>query len=79
MNYIINSFHVEKIFFPKQTSTSNIFKDFVSALKNKGLKLTAPSVCSTFKIVEATITILAPNGLEYEYPNYGIKVKLSDD
>lgn len=43
MDYIINSFKVGKVFFPKQTSTTNTFKDFVIAVKNKGLKLTAPT------------------------------------
>ncbi|MBW9172503.1 hypothetical protein K2F43_14945 [Clostridium estertheticum] len=47
-------------------------------MKNKGLKLTAPSVCSTFKILEATITILAPNGLEYEdASDYSIVAKIT--
>lgn len=54
MDYIINSFQVGKVFFPKQTSTANAFKYFVSVVKNKCLKLTAPSVDSTFKIEEAT-------------------------
>ncbi len=77
MDYIINSFKVGKIFFPKQTSTTNTFKDFVSAVKNKGLKLTAPTVGSTFNIGDATVTILAPNGTGYEDPNdYSIVVKV---
>lgn len=77
MDYIINSFQVGKVYFPKQTSTTNTFKDFVSAVKNKGLKLTAPTVGSTFKIGDATVTILAPNGTEYEDANdYSIVVKV---
>ena len=77
MDYIINSFKVGKVYFPKQTSTTNTFKDFVSAVKNKGLKLTAPSVGSTFKIGDATVTILAPNGTGYDDPNdYSIVVKV---
>ncbi|MCB2361971.1 ComEC/Rec2 family competence protein [Clostridium estertheticum] len=78
MDYIINSFQVGKVFFPKQASTTNTFKSFVNAVKNKGLKLTAPSVGSTFKIGEATITILAPNGSDYEDPNdYSIVLKVT--
>ncbi len=78
MDYIINSFKVGKVFFPKQTSTTNTFKDFVNAVKNKGLKLTTPTVGSTFKIGDATITILAPNGTGYEDPNdYSIVVKVT--
>jgi len=78
MDYIINSFKVGKVYFPKQTSTTRTFQDFVSAVKNKGLKLTAPSVGSTFKIGDATVKILAPNGSGYEDPNdYSIVVKVT--
>jgi len=78
MDYIINTLKVGKIYFPKQISTTRTFKDFVSAVKNKGLKLTAPSVGITFKIGDATVKILAPNGNGYEDPNdYSIVVKVT--
>jgi competence protein ComEC len=78
MAYIIDSFQVGKVFFPKQTSTTNTFKDFVSSVKNKGLELTVPSVGSTFKIGDATVTILSPNGADYEDANdYSIVVKVT--
>ena len=78
MDYIINSFKVGKVFFPKQTSTTNTFKDFVSSVKNKGLNLIVPPVGSTFKIGDATVTVLAPNGSGYEDPNdYSIVVKVT--
>jgi competence protein ComEC len=72
---IITTYH--NVYFPKQTSTTNTFKDFVSAVKNKGLKLTAPTVGSTFNIGDATVTILAPNGTSYDDANdYSIVVKV---
>ncbi|MGH4118935.1 ComEC/Rec2 family competence protein [Clostridium sp.] len=78
MDYIINSFNVGKVYFPKQTSTTKTFKDFVSAVQNNGLKLTVPTVGSTFKIGDATVTVLAPNGIEYEDANdYSIVVKIT--
>lgn len=78
LDYIISPFKVGKVFFPKQTSTTNTFKDFVNAVKNKGLKLTVPVVGSTFKIGDAVINILAPNGTGYEDPNdYSIVVKVT--
>lgn len=77
MDYIINSFKVGKVFFPKQISTTNTFKDFVSIVKNKGLKLIVPPVGSTFKVGDAIVTILAPNGTDYEDANdYSIVVKV---
>ncbi|MFL0267971.1 ComEC/Rec2 family competence protein [Candidatus Clostridium radicumherbarum] len=78
MDYIINSFKVGKVYFPKQTSTTKTFQDFISAVKNKGLQLTAPVVGSSFKIGDATATILAPNGSGYEDANdYSIVIKLT--
>jgi competence protein ComEC len=78
MDYIINSFKVGNVYFPKQTATTNTFKDFVSSVKNKGLKLTAPKVGSTFNIGDAIVTILAPNGTGYDDANdYSIVVKVT--
>jgi len=77
MDYIINSFQVGKVYFPKQTSTTKTFQDFVSSVKNKGLQLTAPVVGSSFKIGDATVTIIAPNATSYEDANdYSIVVKV---
>lgn len=78
MDTVINSFPVGKVIFPKQTTTTKTFKDFVMAVKNKGLILTEPSVGSTFNLGEATVTILAPNGTGYEDANdYSIVVKVT--
>lgn len=78
MDYIINSFKVGKIYFPKQTSTTKTFQDFISAVRSKGLQLTTPVVGSSFKIGDATATILAPNGSSYEDANdYSIVIKLT--
>ena len=78
MDYIINSFQVGKVYFPKQIATTNTFKDFVTAVKSKELKLTVPAVGSSFKLGEATVTILAPNGTGYEDANdYSIVVKVT--
>jgi competence protein ComEC len=77
-DYIINSFKVGKVYFPRQTATTKTYKDFVSAVSNKGLKLTVPTVGETFKLGEATCTILAPNSSDYEDANdYSIVVKIS--
>jgi competence protein ComEC len=77
-DYIINSFKVGKVYFPKQTATTKTFEDFVIAVKNKGLNLTVPVVGSTFKIGDATATILAPNGSGYSDSNdYSIVLKVT--
>lgn len=74
---IINSFKVGKVYFPKQAATTNTFKDFAAAVKNKGLSLTVPKVGEQFKLGEASLTVLAPNSSDYEDSNdYSIVVKV---
>lgn len=76
-DYIINSFEVGKVYFPKQTATTKTFKDFVIAVKNKKLLLTVPKVGEEFKLGGATITVLAPKSSSYEDSNdYSIVVKV---
>lgn len=75
---VINSFKVGKVYFPKQTATTQTYKDFVTAVKNKGLSLTLPKVGEKFKLGEASVTVLAPNSSEYEDSNdYSIVVKVT--
>ncbi|WP_443654555.1 ComEC/Rec2 family competence protein [Clostridium tagluense] len=69
LDYVINSFKVGKIYMPKATSTTKTFTDVVNAIKSKGLKVTAPVPGESFKLGEATCTVLAPNGSGYEDPN----------
>lgn len=77
LDYVINAFQVGKIYFPKQISTTKTFEDFVMAAKNKGLTFTAPVVGETFKVGNATCTILAPNGTGYKDTNdYSIALKV---
>jgi len=77
-DYVINSFKVNKVYFPRQTANTRTFEDFVSAVKNKGLKLTAPSLGESFKLGEATVTVLAPNSSSYEDANdYSIVLKIT--
>lgn len=78
MDYVINSFKVGKIFMPKTTSNTKTFEDVVNAAKAKNLSFTAPTPGDSFKVGEATCTILAPNRSGYEDPNnYSIVLKVS--
>lgn len=77
MDYIINSFKVGKVYFPKQTATTKTFENFVGSVKNKGMQLTVPKVGETFKLGEANCTILGPVGSKYEDANdYSIVLKV---
>ncbi|WP_290441632.1 ComEC/Rec2 family competence protein [Clostridium estertheticum] len=78
MDYIINSFKIGKIYMPKATANTKTFRDVVSAIKGKGLKVMAPVVGQTFKVGNATATILAPNSSGYEdLNNFSIVIRLT--
>lgn len=77
MDYIINSFKVGKIYFPKATATTKTFENLVNAVKSKGMQFTAPTPGEIFNLGQAKCTILAPNGSSYEdLNNYSIVVKV---
>jgi len=78
LDYIINSFQVGKIYMPKATSNTKTFQDVVSAIKAKGMKATVPKALETFKVGDATATILAPNSSGYEdLNNTSIVIRLT--
>lgn len=77
MDYIVNSFKVGKIYFPKQTATTKVFENFVGAVKDKGMQLSVPKVGDTFDLGDAKCTVLAPNGSNYEDGNdYSIVIRV---
>ncbi|MBZ9608614.1 MBL fold metallo-hydrolase [Clostridium estertheticum] len=78
LDYVINSFKIGKIYMPKAISTTKTFQDVVNAIKNKGMKATVPTPGESFKLGEATCTILAPNGTGYKDTNNdSIVIKVS--
>ena len=78
LDYIINSFEIGKIYMPKATATTETFKDVLTAIKNKGMKVTTPVPGDSFKLGDATVTVLGPNGETYSETNdYSIVVKIS--
>lgn len=77
LDYVMNSFKVGKIYFPKATSTTKTFENLAKAVKNKGMQFTVPNVGETFNIGDAKCTVLAPNGTSYDDANnYSIVIKL---
>lgn len=80
LDSVINTFDISKVYMPKVTTTTQTFKDVITAIKNKGLSITTPIPGSTFKLGEATCTILAPNSQYYSDLNsYSIVIKLVYD
>jgi competence protein ComEC len=77
MASIIKAFSVGKIYLPKVTQPSAAFEYMVTAMKNKGIKATAPVPGMSFKLGQAECTILAPNSASYEeLNNYSIVIKM---
>jgi len=78
LDYVINSFKVGEIYMPRVTSNTKTFLDVMSAIKAKGMKITVPTVGETFKVGNATATILAPNSSNYEdLNNFSIVIRLT--
>lgn len=78
MDDVISSFDEDKILFPKTTSTTRTFEDFVKVVKDKNKKLYAPKSGEEFNFASSNFKVLAPNNEEYdEANNYSIAIKLT--
>lgn len=77
MDDVIKQFDIGKLYMPKVTSNTKTWEDMISAVKRKGLDITAPIPGSSFKLGEAVCTILAPNSSKYEeFNDYSIVFRL---
>jgi competence protein ComEC len=77
LDTVINSFDIGKVYLPKVTNNTRTFMDLVSALQNKGLKVSQPVPGSSFQLDEVSCIILAPNSNQYEeLNNYSIVIKV---
>ena len=62
---------------PKVTSNTKTFEDVITAIKNKNMQITTPIPGDSFKLGDATCTILAPNSSSYDdLNNYSIVIKI---
>ena len=69
MDDVINNFDIGKVIMPKVNHNTKTFEDVITAIGNKGLKITTPIVGDTYELGEASFTILAPNGDKYSNLN----------
>lgn len=78
LDNVIQNFDEDKILFPKTTSTTKTFEDFVNAVKSKDKKLYAPKSGEKFTFASSTFEVIAPNSENYEGANnYSIVIKLT--
>lgn len=77
LDNVINTFNIGKIYMPQVNSTTQTYKDVITAITNKGLKITIPVAGDNISLGDAVATILAPNGTDYiDTNNYSIALKL---
>ncbi len=77
MDDVINTFDIGKVIMPQINHNTKTFEDVITAIKNKGLKITTPKVGDTYEIGDASFIILAPNSDSYSNLNdYSVITKL---
>jgi competence protein ComEC len=77
MDTIIKNFAIGAIYLPDVTSTTPSFEDVLTAISDKGLKISIPRLFETLTLGQSTITFLAPNSSSYdEINNYSIVTRL---
>lgn len=77
LDAVIKEFDIETIYMPKKTATTKTYKDVITAIKNKKMKITLPKRGTVFKLGDVECTIVAPDNKEYEdVNNYSIVIKL---
>jgi competence protein ComEC len=79
MTAIVNTYTIGKVYMPKAVTTTKTYKDLLTAIKEKNLKVT--SACSGTAIdldPALKFTMLAPNSTKYEdLNNYSAVVKMT--
>ncbi|MBF8984050.1 MBL fold metallo-hydrolase [Lutibacter sp. B2] len=78
LDAVINNFDIGKVYMPKIINTTKTYRDVITAIKSKELRITPPKVGERFRIGDATASILAPNSEKYkDLNNYSIVIKLT--
>jgi len=73
MDAVISRFDIGTVLMPTITADTKTYKDVISAIDAKHLKITAPIPGSNITLGPVTCTILAPNSLKYDdLNNYSI-------
>ncbi|SHH19558.1 MBL fold metallo-hydrolase [Clostridium grantii] len=78
LDLVIDTYDIGTILMPKITATTQTFKDLITSINNKDLKITEPIAGTTYELGKATFEILAPNSSDYsDTNNYSIVIKLT--
>lgn len=76
---IIKNFNIGSIYMPKATTNTKIFENLLLSIKAKGYKInTAEAGIKIIDTKDVTLTILAPNSVDYkDLNNYSVVTKLT--
>jgi competence protein ComEC len=78
MDTVIKSFDIGQIIMPKAGNITKTFEDVLTAISDKGLKITSPVPGTEIKLNSATVKIVAPKGSDYKDLNdSSVAIKLS--
>lgn len=78
LDYVIQSFDIGALYMPKATTTTKTFEDVLTAIRDKGLKITTPTPGTKFSLGQAECEILAPRGNSYDDLNeYSVIIRLT--
>lgn len=78
LDTVIDTFNVDKVIMPKVAHTTQTYLDALTAIKDKGLKITAPVPGTEYKLGDTKFAVLAPNSDNYEGLNdYSVVIKLT--
>lgn len=79
MDTVINTFDIGQVIMPKKDSTTQTYKSLITAIQNKGLKITEAKAGLKLDLgPEVNALLVAPNSSSYEdVNNYSAVLKLS--
>jgi len=78
LDAVIKAFDIQTLIMPKASSNTKTFQDVLTAIKDKGLKVTSPVPGRKYELGNAEFTILAPNGSSYsDLNNASVVIRLT--
>ena len=77
LDYVINTFDVNRILMPEAVHTTKTYEDVLDAIEDKGMRITVPRVGDEYQLGPASFTILAPSSNDYSDLNdHSIGIRL---
>lgn len=81
LDKVIDNYPVDNVFLPGVTHTSKTYRELLTSIKNKGLKITKPRVGDKYDLGKVSFVIVGPDeNADYgtDYNNWSVIIKLID-